>query len=177
MKKSSKVQLYFGSGCGMMKFFTCKPQSIEQLILSRIYGIRFGEKDCGLSTYKPWTEQAGGLEAFLHGAAQNLEVVLKIQDKNKKLKTYSGWCPFKGLFNDTTLMQIQSGRTVPLRVPETKFTKKHNPLSNLWIFRSFSTLGLAYGLLSQNLNILFAIQKRLDKSFILMVGSFYHQDF
>jgi hypothetical protein len=23
-------------------------------------------------------------------------------------------CPFKGLFNDTTLMQIQSGRTVPL---------------------------------------------------------------
>ncbi len=32
----------------------------------------------------------------------------------KKLKTYSGWCPFKGLFNDNTLMQIQSGRTVPL---------------------------------------------------------------
>ncbi len=47
--------------------------------LSRIYGIRFGEKDCGLSTCKPWTEQAGGLEAFLHGAAQNFEVVLKIQ--------------------------------------------------------------------------------------------------
>ncbi len=32
----------------------------------------------------------------------------------KKLKTYSGWCPFKGLSIDTTLMQIQSGRTVPL---------------------------------------------------------------
>ena len=32
----------------------------------------------------------------------------------KKLKTYSGWYPFKGLSNDTTLMQIQSGRTVPL---------------------------------------------------------------
>ncbi len=32
--------------------------------------------------------------------------------KNKKLKTYSGWCPFKGLSNDTTLMQIQSGRMV-----------------------------------------------------------------
>ncbi len=32
----------------------------------------------------------------------------------KKLKTYSGWCTFKGLSNDTTLMQIQSGRTVPL---------------------------------------------------------------
>jgi hypothetical protein len=32
----------------------------------------------------------------------------------KKLKTFSGWCPFKGLSNDTILMQIQSGRTVPL---------------------------------------------------------------
>ncbi len=30
------------------------------------------------------------------------------------MKTYSSWCPFKGLFNDTTLMLIQSGRTVPL---------------------------------------------------------------
>ncbi len=34
--------------------------------LSRIFGTRFGEKDRGLSTCKPWTEQAGGLEAFLH---------------------------------------------------------------------------------------------------------------
>jgi hypothetical protein len=33
----------------------------------------------------------------------------------KKLKTYSGLCAFKGLFNDTTLTQIQSGRTVPLK--------------------------------------------------------------
>ncbi len=32
----------------------------------------------------------------------------------KKSKTYSGWCPFQGLSNGTTLMQIQSGRTVPL---------------------------------------------------------------
>ncbi len=33
------------------------------------------------SAYKPWTEQAGGLEAFLLGAAQNFKVVLKIQDQ------------------------------------------------------------------------------------------------
>ncbi len=33
----------------------------------------------------------------------------------KKSKTYSGWCPFQGLSNGTTLMKIQSGRTVPLR--------------------------------------------------------------
>jgi hypothetical protein len=31
---------------------------------------------------KPWSEQAGGLEAFLHEAAQNLEVVLNIQNWN-----------------------------------------------------------------------------------------------
>ncbi len=32
MKKSAKVQLYFGLGYGMMKFFTCEPQSKEQLM-------------------------------------------------------------------------------------------------------------------------------------------------
>ncbi len=32
MKKSAKVQLYFGLGCRMMKFFTCDPQSKEQLM-------------------------------------------------------------------------------------------------------------------------------------------------
>ncbi len=36
--------------------------------------------------------------------------------KNKKLKTYSGWRPFQGLSNGTTLIQIQSGWTVPLIV-------------------------------------------------------------
>ncbi len=30
--QSAKMQLYFGSGCGMMKFFTCEPQSKEQLM-------------------------------------------------------------------------------------------------------------------------------------------------
>jgi hypothetical protein len=32
VKKSAKVQLYFGLDCGMMGFFTDKPQSKEQLI-------------------------------------------------------------------------------------------------------------------------------------------------
>ncbi len=41
----------------------------------------------------------------------------------KNFKTYSGWCAFKGLSNGTTLMQIQSGRTVPLSlVPNKLFT-------------------------------------------------------
>jgi hypothetical protein len=55
MKKSAKELLYFGLDCGMMKFFTFRPQPKEQLmpLLSRIYGVRFGEKDRGLSTCKP----------------------------------------------------------------------------------------------------------------------------
>jgi hypothetical protein len=32
LKKSAKVQLYFGSGCGMMEFFTREPQSKKQLM-------------------------------------------------------------------------------------------------------------------------------------------------
>jgi hypothetical protein len=32
MKKSSKVLLYFGLDCGMLKFFTHKPLSKEQLM-------------------------------------------------------------------------------------------------------------------------------------------------
>jgi hypothetical protein len=47
-----------------------------------MFGARFGEKDRSLSTCKPWTEQAGGLEAFLHEAAQNFEVFSKIQNQN-----------------------------------------------------------------------------------------------
>jgi hypothetical protein len=53
MKKSTKVALYFGLDCGMMKFFTYEPQSKEQLMPHCIYGVRFGEKDLGLSTCKP----------------------------------------------------------------------------------------------------------------------------
>ncbi|MFN9685701.1 MAG: hypothetical protein ACK583_10635, partial [Cyanobacteriota bacterium] len=53
MKKSTKVYLYLGSDCGMMEFFTNEPQSKEQLMPLRICGIRFGEKDYGLSTCKP----------------------------------------------------------------------------------------------------------------------------
>jgi hypothetical protein len=45
--------------------------------LSRIYGVRFGKKDHDLSTCKPW----GGLEAFLHGVAQNFELLSNIQDQ------------------------------------------------------------------------------------------------
>ncbi len=71
----------------MMEFFLLASRNPKNnWYLSRIFGARFGEKDRGLSTCKPWTQQAGGLEAFLHEAAQNFEVVLNIQDKNLKIK-------------------------------------------------------------------------------------------
>ncbi len=70
----------------MMKFFTYEPQSKEQLMPSHIYGIRFGEKDRGLSTCKPWTEQAGGLDLILQEAAQDFEVFKNIQEWNKKIQ-------------------------------------------------------------------------------------------
>ncbi len=86
MKKSAKVLLYFGLDSGMMEFFTYKPQSKEQLISFPRFWSTVRRKDRGLNTYKPWSEQAGGLDAFLHEAAQNFEVVTNIQNGNKKLK-------------------------------------------------------------------------------------------
>ncbi len=70
----------------MMEFITYELQSKEQLISLPHFGARFGEKDSGLSTCKLWSEQAGGLEAFLHEAAQDFEVVSNIQNKNLKIK-------------------------------------------------------------------------------------------
>jgi hypothetical protein len=75
------MQLYFGLGCGMMNFLPASRNPKNKWCLSRIYGVRFDEKDHGLSICNPWTEQVGGLEAFLHVAAQNFEVVLNIQDQ------------------------------------------------------------------------------------------------
>ncbi len=65
---------------------------------------------------KPWTEQAGVWVQFCMKRLRTLKLFQIFSTEIKKSKTYSGWCPFKGLFNGTTLMQIQSGRTVPLKV-------------------------------------------------------------
>jgi hypothetical protein len=63
----------------MLEFLTNKPQSKEQLMPLPHLWNTVCEKDCGLSTYKPWTEQAGGLDSILHEATQNFEVVSNIQ--------------------------------------------------------------------------------------------------
>jgi hypothetical protein len=79
--------------------------------LSRIFGAWFGGKDHGLSTCKPWSKQAGGWIHFCMKMLRTLNSYQIIKIRNKKIK--NGWCPFQGLSIGTTLMQIQSGRTVP----------------------------------------------------------------
>jgi hypothetical protein len=52
---------------------------------------------------------------ILFEAAQNFVKSFQIfKNEINKSKTYSSLCPLQGLFN-TTLMQIQSGRTVHLK--------------------------------------------------------------
>ncbi len=46
--------------------------------------------------------------------ARTLKSFQIFKSEIKKLKTYRDWCPFQGLSNGNTFMQIQSGRTVPL---------------------------------------------------------------
>ncbi len=115
-KKSAKGMHCSGLDCVMLEFFTLEPYPKNNCFLPCIFEARFGGKDRGLCTYKPWSEQAGGLEAFLYLAAQNFELqyLQKLITQIKKSEIYSGWYPFRGLSNGTTLIQIQSGQTVHL---------------------------------------------------------------
>ncbi len=61
-----------------------------------------------------WSQQAGGWAQFCMKRLRTLKLFQIFSTEIKKSKTYSGLCPFKGLSNGTTLMQIQSGRTVPI---------------------------------------------------------------
>ncbi len=81
---------------------------------SRIYGIRFGEKITAWSHANREPNKQEDWIQFCMKRLRTLKSFKIFKSEIKKLKTYSGWCPFKGLSNDTTLMQIQSGRTVPL---------------------------------------------------------------
>ncbi len=116
MKKSTKVQLFFGLDCGMMYFFTYKPQPKDQLMsLPHLWSMVWRKRSQleHMQTVNRTSRRIRGLFAW---SGSELWTLIKYsRSKIKKLKTYSGWCPFKGLSNDTTLMQIQSGRTVPLK--------------------------------------------------------------
>ncbi len=102
------------AGCWNSFFKSCNPKN--NWCLSRIFGARFGGKDRGLSTCKPWSKQEWG---WIHFCMKRLRILNSYQIfkiKNKKSKTYSSWSPFQGLSNGTTLMQIQFGRTVPSKL-------------------------------------------------------------
>jgi hypothetical protein len=111
MKKSARVLLYFGLDCGMLLLTSRNPKNCW--CLSHIFRARFVGKDHGLSTCKPWSKQAGG---WINFCTKQLRTLNSYQIfMIKKSKIYSGWCSCQVLSNGTTLFQIQSGQTVPLR--------------------------------------------------------------
>ncbi len=88
LKKSTKGLLYFRLVCGLLVFFkhSTHRNPKNDCWLFCIYGAPFGEKDCGLCPYNPWSQQVGWLEAFLYEAAQNFKVFSNIQKWNSKNK-------------------------------------------------------------------------------------------
>jgi hypothetical protein len=57
-----------------------------------------------------WIAGCRILQIFFSRAVKSFQI---FKTKSEKSKRYSGWWLFKGLSNYTTLMQIQSGWTVP----------------------------------------------------------------
>jgi hypothetical protein len=78
MKKSAKGMLYFGLERGLLKFIQIffSQAVIQRTIVDFPAFLETGleEKDCGLWQYNPWSQQVGGLYAFLYESAQNFEV-------------------------------------------------------------------------------------------------------
>jgi hypothetical protein len=64
------------------------------------------------ANHDPNEQEAGFILAW---SGSELEVFQIFKNEIKKSETYSG-CPFQGLSNGTTLMYVQSGRTVPLKI-------------------------------------------------------------
>ncbi len=75
--------LYFGLDCGFLQIFFSQAV-IQRTIFDFPAFLETGveEKDSGLWPYNPWSQQVGGLDAFLYVATQNFEVFSKIQDQN-----------------------------------------------------------------------------------------------
>ncbi len=60
MKKSAKVLLYFGLDAGCWDSLLTSRNPKNNWCLSRIFGARYGGKDRGWSTCKPWSQHVGG---------------------------------------------------------------------------------------------------------------------
>ncbi len=74
MKKSAKVLLYFGLDCGMLKFFTLKPQSKEQLMSLPNFWSTVRRKRSRFEHIQTVIRKSRMLVSFLHEAAQNFEL-------------------------------------------------------------------------------------------------------
>ena len=86
MKKSAKVQLYFGSGCGMMKVFTCEPQSIEQLMpLPRLWNTVW-RKRSRLEHIQTVNRTSRRLGSILHDRLRTLKLFQIFSTEIKKSK-------------------------------------------------------------------------------------------
>ncbi len=103
MKKSTNVLIYFGLDCRMLKFFTHEPQSKEQFMFLPHFWSMLRQKRSWSEHMQIVIQTIRRLDSF---RTFNFYQIFKI--KNQKSKTYSGWYPFQGLSNGTTLMQVQS---------------------------------------------------------------------
>jgi hypothetical protein len=77
------------------------------VVLTRIFGARFVH----IQPVIPTRRMIRGIFVWRGSEFWSL---IKYSRSKLKSKTYSGWCPFKVLSNDTTLRLNQSGRPVPL---------------------------------------------------------------
>jgi hypothetical protein len=81
MKKSAKMLLYFSLDCGMLEFFTHKPQSKEQLMSPPHSWSMVRRKRSWFEHMKTVIQTSMRLDSFLHEATQNFEILSNIQDQ------------------------------------------------------------------------------------------------
>jgi hypothetical protein len=105
-------QLFFGLRLTGKKIPSFRNPNQNRAALWQIFSVRqpIGRQD-SMQTVNRTSRR---LDSFFMKRLRTLNSYQIFKIKNKKLKTYSGSCPFKELSNDTSLMQIQSGRTVLL---------------------------------------------------------------
>ncbi len=115
MKKSTKVLLYFILDCEMMEFFTYKSQSKEQLISLPHFWSTVRQKISRFEHMQIVIRRSRKIRDLFAWSGWTLKLFQIFRTEIIKSKTCSGWCPFQGLSNGTTLMQVQSGRTIPLK--------------------------------------------------------------
>jgi hypothetical protein len=86
MKKSAKVLLYFGLDYSILKFFTLKPQSKEQLMYLSNFWSTVRQKRSRFEHTQTMIRTSRSLVSFLHEAAQNFALLSNIQDQKLKIQ-------------------------------------------------------------------------------------------